>query len=180
MTNALIALTNDIAAAEPARVAAPLLKIFSAITPQFYKNKTTDELRAEALSIELLTQSIPPPVLGDMCKLAVCNYPIARSNNDKVFFDINYLLTFFATAFNNRYCENVNLDGYAYCGYTINRDMWILNEHWRRDDGEEVTIMEVMNDKHKLFYNKGERVYSSAYWKKWEADNQKQWLNEKL
>lgn len=167
MTNALITLTNNIAKADQNHVAAPILKMCTAITPQFYKNKSVEELQAEALSIELLTQNIPPEVLGDMCQLAILNYPSARSRSDKTFFDINYILTFFTQAFNERYCNNVNLDGCEYVGYSIDEKIWLLTEVWKTKDGKEVLVKEVLSEEHKQRYlQKGyERCYSSAYYK---------------
>lgn len=179
--NALATLTSSIATAPQNRVAAPILKMCTAITPQFYKNKSVAELQAEALSIELLTQNIAPPVLSDMCKLAICNYPIARSRNDRVFFDINYILTFFVQAFNKHFCEDVNLDGYTYCGYDIDREMWILNEYWERD-GKRITVRQVLeeSDKQRMAERSWERQYSKAYWRKMEADDQARFINEEL
>lgn len=180
-SNALTTLTSSIASAEQNHVAAPILKMCTAITPQFYKNKSIAELQAEALSIELLTQDIAPPVLSDMCKLAICNYPIARSRNERVFFDINYILTFFVRAFNKHFCEDVNLDGCEYRGYSIDRDMWILNEYWERD-GTRITVRQVLDesDKEQIAERSWERTYSKAYWRKFKKDNQKRLLTEEL
>jgi len=174
MDNAIIALTQNIATAPPGAVARPILKMCTAITPQFYKNKTVEELKAEAYSIELLTQSIEPPVLAEMCRLAICNYPIARSKNEKVFFDINYILTFFAQAFNKYFCEDVNLDGYTYCGYDIDRSMWILNEYWEKD-GERIVVREILKDEDRKEAEKESfmRIYSKAYDRKFYEDIEK-------
>jgi len=166
MDNAIVGLTQNIATAQPGAVARPILKMCTAITPQFYKNKAVEELKAEALSIELLTQNIEPPVLAEMCKLAIVNYPLARSKNEKTYFDINYILTFFSQAFNKYFCENVNLDGYEYCGYDIDRDRWILNEYWKKD-GKRIVVREVLKDEDRELAESESftRIYSKAYWK---------------
>lgn len=169
--NELTTLTNDIQTATSATAAKPLLKLCTAITPQFYRNKSDMEIKAELLSIQLLTVNIEPPVLAKMCELAVLNYPAARSLNDKIYFDINYILTFFTQSFNQCCGEEVNLDGYRYCGYSVDRSMWVLNEEWRNGSGDTVIVRQVMNENNKKSYAKGERVYSSRYWVEWQKDN---------
>lgn len=80
------------------QVAKSIYIVCRTITPQFYKKQTTDEMRAELTSIYLLTRNIRQDVLAKMCELAVDNYAQARANNDKQYFDINYILTFYNKA----------------------------------------------------------------------------------
>lgn len=67
------------------------------ITPQFYKH-STEEMTAFVNSIQLMTQGIREDVLSIMCKLAVAKYPMDKSKDEKVFFDTNYILSFYDQA----------------------------------------------------------------------------------
>ena len=68
------------------------------ITPQFYSKQTRDEAAATVSSIQVLTADIDGAVMAKMCEMAAKDYPKARSENPKVFFDINYILTFYKKA----------------------------------------------------------------------------------
>lgn len=68
------------------------------ITPQFYSKQTRDEAAATVSSIQVLTADIDGAVMAKMCEMAAKDYPKARSENPKVFFDINYILTFYKMA----------------------------------------------------------------------------------
>ena len=71
------------------------------ITPQFYSKQTRDEAAATVSSIQVLTADIDGAVMAKMCEMAAKDYPKARSENPKVFFDINYILTFYKKAAEN-------------------------------------------------------------------------------
>ena len=49
-------------------------------------------------SIQVLTADIDGAVMAKMCEMAAKDYPRARSENPKVYFDINYILTFYKKA----------------------------------------------------------------------------------
>lgn len=68
------------------------------ITPQFYSKQTRDEAQATVSSIQVLTADIDGAVMAKMCEMAAKDYPKARSDNPKVYFDINYILTFYKAA----------------------------------------------------------------------------------
>lgn len=68
------------------------------ITPQFYSKQTRDEAAATVSSIQVLTADIDGAVMAKMCEMAAKDYPRARSENPKVFFDINYILSFYKAA----------------------------------------------------------------------------------
>lgn len=68
------------------------------ITPQFYSKQTRDEAAATVSSIQVLTADIDGAVMAKMCEMAAKDYPKARSENPKVFFDINYILSFYKAA----------------------------------------------------------------------------------
>lgn len=68
------------------------------ITPQFYSKQTRDEAAATVSSIQVLTADIDGAAMAKMCEMAAKDYPRARSENPKVFFDINYILTFYKKA----------------------------------------------------------------------------------
>lgn len=107
--NELIEITNSVANCTQNEVAKTMMTVFRAVTPQFYRNMTDNDLKAEMLSIKLLTQGIDQPTLAKMCELSVENYARARSVNSKIYFDINYLLTFYLQAFNKVHCELVKV-----------------------------------------------------------------------
>ena len=68
------------------------------ITPQFYSKQTREEAAATVSSIQVLTADIDGEVMAKMCEMAAKDYPKARSENPKVFFVINYILTFYKKA----------------------------------------------------------------------------------
>lgn len=107
--NELVTITSQIEKCEKKDISKQVMSVCRAITPQFYKSMSVDDVKAERLSIELLTADIDNEVLAEMCKRAVLNYPKARSNNDRTYFDINYILTFYKSAFNFIHCDNIKL-----------------------------------------------------------------------
>lgn len=136
----LAILVNSVVTAERKELSKSILKVCTSITPQFYKNKTVEELQAEKLSIELLTDGIDQEVLGLMCRMAIKQYPLERARNNRTFFDINYILTFYEQAFNYHWCESVRLDrDCKYCDGEYNEYTKILVERWERN-GEEIII----------------------------------------
>lgn len=93
------------------------------ITPQFYKH-TTEEMMAFVNSIQLMTQGIREDILSIMCKLAVERYPMDKSKDKKIFFDINYILGFYNQAWDEAkpeeyscICEYGKIDGKFKVGY---------------------------------------------------------------
>ena len=55
--NELIEITKNVATCSQNEVSKQMMTAFRAVTPQFYKSMTDSELRAEMLSIKLLTQN---------------------------------------------------------------------------------------------------------------------------
>ena len=96
--NELAIATKDLQTS--ADISKTVLGVCTAITPQFYKNKSDAELRAETASIKLLTQGMEAEVVAEMCNLAAENYARERSHNARTYFDINYIVTFYSKAFN--------------------------------------------------------------------------------
>ena len=94
-----------------------------------------------------------------MCRLAVINYARSRSEDAKVYFDINYILTFYKQAFNKLFCESVKLPKNSTLESSFyDDDTKILTETYRAPDGQLITIKEI-----KEKARKGERTYSSKY-----------------
>lgn len=130
-----------------------------AITPQFYKGMSDVDIRAEKLGIDLLTANIDQHCLGEMCRLAVLNYPRFRSENPKTYFDVNYILTFYKQAFNKLFCENVEIPkGSEKIQSSYDDEQNILTEIWQAPDGAKITIKEI-----KDYPNKSEHIYSSKF-----------------
>lgn len=102
---------TDAAVTSPikATTAAQIMAVCRAVTPQFYKGQSIDDLKAEKAAIELLTAHIDDEVLAKMCELSVQSYATARSDNEKVYFDINYFLSFYRMAFNYVWCDSVDV-----------------------------------------------------------------------
>ena len=85
--------------------------------------------------------------MAEMCKRAVLNYPKARSLNEKTYFDINYILTFYKTAFNFIHCENVIISNKAEKIWEFYDDVkGILYQKWKEPNGEEKQVA-VIQDK---------------------------------
>lgn len=166
--NELSVLTNSVAKAAQNEVAKTLLKVCMSITPQFYKNKSVEELKAEKLSIELLTSGIEQEVLALMCRMAVKQYPLERARNNRSYFDINYLLTFYENAFNYFWCESVEIDKDCdYQGYDFNEYTKILSEYWKKGDEQIIIKYLVPQDTIDAHHRHGsyERYYSPKYYK---------------
>jgi len=116
------------------------MSICRAITPQFYRGLKDEDVRAEKLSIELLTGNIDSAVLAKMCELAVTNYARARSEDKNTYFNINYLLTFFKQAFNLVWCNGVELPPNAeYASGEYDYTTNTLTELWQLG-GEKIII----------------------------------------
>lgn len=156
--NELIKTTTAIATCKQAEVVPQLMVMFRAVTPQFYKGMSDDDIKAEKLSIELLTSNIEQPCLAKMCELAVLNYPKTRSENPKTYFDINYVLTFYKQAFNKVFCEDVELPkGSEYISGHYDECLHIITEKYKTSTGEIVELREIKDAPKNSFG----RVYTS-------------------
>ena len=100
------------------------------ITPQFYSKQTRDEAAATVSSIQVLTADIDGAVMAKMCEMAAKDYPRARSENPKVFFDINYILTFYKKAAENLRPAWAQL----YLGEENGVKLWGDSDEWDWDE----------------------------------------------
>ena len=145
--NELVNITNEIQQCDKKDISKQVMSVCRAITPQFYKSVTIEDVKAERLSIELLTADIDNNTLAEMCKRAVLNYPKARSLNENTYFDLNYILTFYKTAFNFIHCENVVVSNKAEKIWEFYDDVkGILYQKWKEPNGEEKQVA-VIQDK---------------------------------
>lgn len=161
--NELARTTNAICECEQKDVAPQIMTICRAVTPQFYKGMADIDLKAEKLSIELLTSNIEQVCLAEMCKLAILNYPRKRSESEKVYFDINYILTFYKQAFNKVFCDLVELPKKSKLIEShFDYDTCTISEMWEDPNGNVIAIREIA-DKAKEQNN--QRVYSSKFYK---------------
>lgn len=130
--NELIEITKNVATCSQNEVSKQMMTVFRAVTPQFYKSMTDSELRAEMLSIKLLTQNIDQQTLAEMCRLSVEGYATNRSENPKIYFDINYVLTYYVEAFNNVHCYNVKLpQGAELISNVYDKETKKIHETWQ-------------------------------------------------
>jgi hypothetical protein len=99
MENKLIEYCNEITTAiDRRKIATTIYSICHTITPQFYKSLTADERRMKLDSIAYLFGGIRQDIIAKMCELAFTNYPKARARDSKIYFDENYILTFYDDA----------------------------------------------------------------------------------
>lgn len=147
--NELVKITSQLQVCERKDVSKQVMSVCRAITPQFYKNMSVEDMKAERMSIELLTADIDSDTLAEMCRRAVINYSKARSENSKTFFDINYILQFYKQAFNFIHCENVKIsrDAKKICEQ-YDEVKGILHQKWQEPNGEE-KIVSVLQEKMK-------------------------------
>lgn len=146
MMNELVKITNEIQSCDKANVSKSIMGVCRAVTPQFYKNMSVDDIKAERLSIELLTADIDNETLSEMCKRAVLNYPKARSESNKTYFDINYILTFYKKTFNDIHCNNIKLSKNATKVWDRFDDKKnILYQKWL-DNGQEINIAVILEE----------------------------------
>lgn len=144
--NQLVETTSAICKCEVKDVAPQIMTICRAVTPQFYKGMADVDVKAERLSIELLTSNIEQECLAEMCRLAILNYPRSRSENPKAYFDINYILTFYKDAFNKVFCKQVELpkkSSLIKCDFDF--DTYIVTETWKSPEGKTIVIKEIKN-----------------------------------
>lgn len=145
--NELVKITSQLSVCDKKEVSKQVMSICRAITPQFYKNLTTEDMKAEKMSIELLTAEIDGETLSEMCRRAVLNYAKERSLNNKVYFDINYILQFYKQSFNFVHCDNVPVSTKA-------NKIWqkydnvkgILYQKWLEPNGIEKLIGVIQDD----------------------------------
>lgn len=123
-----------------ADIAGMVLGVCTAITPQFYRNKSDAELRAEKASINLLTRGMEEEVVTEMCNLAAESYARERSRNARTYFDVNYIVTFYRKAYNRvhdrapaKYCVLLDEAYDESTGVTTRRLGNI--EHWDPETG---------------------------------------------
>ena len=160
-------LTRKIATAERSAVATAIMAVCRAVTPQFYKNQTDEEVQFEMANIQLLTGHIETPTLAKMCELAVKGYPLARSTDQRIYFDINYILTFYKQAFNIVNCHEMQVSVDAtiqevrYCPITS-----VVTEIWECN-GQTWTIRAVIEPPKR----DTDHIYSPKYWEIFKARN---------
>ena len=144
MNDLVMKTAREIGTCDRGEIAPQMMVMFRAVTPQFYKNLSDEDIEAERLGIELLIANIEQPCIAKMCELAVLNYPKSRSEDLKVYFDINYVLTFYKQAFNKIYCEDVDLPkGSKYLSGTYDESLHVLTEKYVTPDGEIITLREI-------------------------------------
>ena len=161
--NELIEVTKGIATCNQNEVAKQMMTVFRAVTPQFYRSMTDAELKAELLSIKLLTQSIDQQTLAEMCRLAVGSYAITRSVNSKIYFDMNYILTFYVQAFNKVHCYDVQLPKDAVIKErAFNIETNTITEIWgNANQTIEIKFIETAGDKRNVHYSP--KLFESLY-----------------
>lgn len=160
--NEITKMTSQLQVCDRKETAKQVMSVCRAITPQFYRNMGIEDMKAEKMSIELLTADIDGETLAEMCRRAVLNYPKARSENNRTFFDINYILQFYKQSFNFVHCENIKISKEAikvYQEYDCVRG--ILFQKWREPNGEEKTVAIIQEEK---------KVYSPKDYERMFAD----------
>jgi len=168
--------TKSETALTPHTTAANIMAFCRVITPQFYKGLSYSAMAAEKLAIELLTGHIEQPVLRRMCELAAQSYGIARSESSKTFFDINYILTFYRTAFNEIWCYSVEIpDGYSCSGDAVfDETTRIITERWQSDNAPDIIIKFIVERKYDDRFEKRrgliERHHTPKFWSEQEKN----------
>lgn len=107
--NDLTATYNAIAAqSDSVNKAKQIYAVCRTITPAFYAKQTAQEIQLCVASIELTIRNIRSDILAKMCELAVENYGRARARDSRVFFDVNYILTFYNEAWDRARPRNMS------------------------------------------------------------------------
>lgn len=154
-------LVKSVSLCERAQVPNMIMAVCRSITPYFYKGLSKDDVKAEKLSIEMLTAGIDNKTLSVMCEMAIKRYPLARAENGRTYFDINYLLTFYKEAFNKVWCEDISVEGCSYAGGSYDKASKILTEVWKsQEDGREVFVRQIMEPAARDW----ERLYSDKFY----------------
>jgi len=183
MTNNLISTKNQVGLLSRP-TAENIMAFCRVITPQFYKGLSRQDLVAEKMSIELLTGHMDVPVLRKMCELAVQNYGIARSENTKMYFDINYILTFYRMAFNYVWCDSVEIpDGYDCYGNGIfDESTRVITERWytENDERPDIIVKFIVERKYDDRYAKQkgfmERHFTAKYYSVEKKRREAEWM----
>ena len=75
-----------------------IIALCRSITPKFYENKKIEDIALELKGIELMISNLPYKTLQKACEIAVKYYPIERTENQNLYFDINYILRWYKCA----------------------------------------------------------------------------------
>lgn len=89
---------NSLTPVEQTKIASEIYTFCASTTPAIYKNKSVDEIKLEISTIKTLTSNIKPDILNKMINLAIKEYPVRKSEDHKLVFDIHYIMTFFKLA----------------------------------------------------------------------------------
>lgn len=111
--NEISKIAQNISVCNRNEVPKAVITLCKAITPQFYKNTSEEDLKAEYGSIRLLTDNIDLNTLAEMCQRAVKNYGTARALNPKTYFNINYIMEFYKESFNWVHCDSIEISKHA-------------------------------------------------------------------
>lgn len=109
MSSEIMRMVNGLAVCSKEKASEQVMAVCRMVTPQFYKTMSVSDIKAEKAAVDLFTADIDGATLAEMCKRAVLLYPKSRSENAKLFFDLNYILTFYNDAFNFVHCDSVEV-----------------------------------------------------------------------
>lgn len=170
LVNQLTTATTALANCETKDIAPQIMAMCRTITPQFYKGLSDVDIQTEKTGIELLLSGIERDCLVEMCRLAVLNYPLARSENEKQYFDINYILRFYKTAFNNINSKNIQIpDNAQYVRGAYDPQTHVVTEEYATDDGQKFVVRELVEPPLK----NEQTIYSTKYFKIFEKQLEK-------
>lgn len=159
---------TEIITVEQQSPASQIMAICRVLTPQFYKGLSKADIKAEKETIELLTKHIDSLVIAKMCELAIKSYGTARSDNKHVYFDVNYVLSFYREAFNDTFCTNIKLPSNAErVGDEYDPESRIISEYWCGKDKKRYTvkyIADVMYNEYLRNANGIVRHYTPKYY----------------
>jgi len=157
MNDILLKTTNEIKNCELKDISKQIMTICRAISPQFYKSMSIEDMKQERYAIELLLNDIDQATIAEMCKRAITDYPRSRSQNNYTYMDINYILTFFKASFDFIHSDSIHLHANAVkLSGSYNEITKIITEKWN-DNGTIVEIKNFVNyniDKNRQIFSK--------------------------
>lgn len=152
MNDLVINLASNIAKCDTKEVSKQIMSVCRAITPQFYKSMSVEEVKAERLGIELALSQIEQSVVSEMCMRAILDYPKRRSLNNACYFNINYILEYYIEAFNFIHSESIALSKNAeLLNSHFDKKTSILTQQWC-DNGSIVETKEITSKEQPNIY----------------------------
>lgn len=141
MNNEIELIAKGIAGSTKENASKELFKLFSILNPFAYRGLSKAEIDKEIAGIMILIGEIDCETLGEMVRRGVQEYSNKRLANDRLIFNINYIMEFYKEAFDYVHCERFELPlGAKRLTNHYDEKTGIIEQRWQSKTGEIVDI----------------------------------------